>query len=107
MKKGMIKISVFYPNTEGKKFDMKYYLDHHVPLVSSSLGDVLQAVSYESGLAGGAPGAPAPFVAGATMFFNTMEEFGQAFAAASGTLMADLPNFTEIEPVIQISEVMA
>ncbi len=103
----MIKVSVFYPNTEGKKFDMNYYLDHHVPLVSSSLGEALQSASFESGLAGGAPGAPAPFVAGATMLFNSMEEFGQAFAAASGTLMADLPNFTDIEPVIQISEVKA
>lgn len=103
----MIKVTVLYPNTDGKKFDMNYYLDHHVPLVSSSLGEALQAVSYESGLAGGAPGAPAPFVAGATMFFNTMEEFGQAFGPASGTLIADLPNFTDIEPVIQISEVIA
>lgn len=86
----MIKVTVLYPNTEGKKFDMNFYLDHHVPLVSSSLGDPLQAASYESGLAGGAPDSPDPFVACASLFFNNMEEFGQAFAAAAGTLMADL-----------------
>ncbi len=84
---------------------MNYYLDHLVPLVSSCLEDLLQAASYESGR-GGAPGSAAPFVAGASMFFNSMEEFGHAFAAASATLMADLPNFTDIDPVIQISEVM-
>jgi uncharacterized protein (TIGR02118 family) len=43
----------------------------------------------------------------AHLYFNSMEEFGQAFATGAPILMADLPNFTDIEPVIQISEVMA
>jgi hypothetical protein len=29
----MIKVSVFYANEEGKKFDMDYYLNSHIPLV--------------------------------------------------------------------------
>lgn len=106
MKKGMIKVSVLYPNGEGKKFDMDYYIDKHVPLVSKTLGDALQGASYDKGLGGGAPGSPAPNVAMANLYFNSMEEFGQAFGAAAPTLMGDLPNFTDIAPVVQISEVM-
>ena len=30
----MIKVSVFYPNEEGKKFDMDYYLNSHIPMVN-------------------------------------------------------------------------
>jgi uncharacterized protein (TIGR02118 family) len=106
MKKGMIKLSVFYPNTQEKKFDMEYYLNSHVPMVAKTLGDALKDASYDKGLAGGAPGTPATFVAMANLYFNSIEEFGQAFAASAPTLMGDLPNFTNIEPVIQISEVM-
>jgi uncharacterized protein (TIGR02118 family) len=106
MKKGMIKVTVMYPNAEGKKFDMEYYIDHHIPLVSKTFGDALQDASYDKGLGGGAPGTPAIYVAMANLFFNSMEEFGQAFGAAAPTLMGDLPNFTDIAPVVQISEVM-
>ena len=78
MKKGMIKVSVMYPNGEGKKFNMDYYLNSHVPLVSKTLGDALQIASYDKGLGGGAPGSPATYVVIANFYFNSMEEFGKA-----------------------------
>jgi uncharacterized protein (TIGR02118 family) len=106
MKKGMIKVCVLYPAGENKNFDMEYYYNTHVPLVSKTLGEALKLANYDKGLGGGMPGSPAPFIAMANLFFNSMEEFGQAFAAGGTTLMSDLPNFTNIEPVVQISEVM-
>ena len=106
MKKGLIKVSVLYPNGDGKNFNMEYYLNSHVPLVSEILGDALINASYDKGLAGGAPDSPAPFVAIANLFFNSMEEFGGAFSTGAPILMGDLPNFTNIEPVIQINEVI-
>ncbi len=107
MQTGMIKVNVFYPAGEGKKFDMGYYVNTHVPMVSATLGTALKGAGFDAGRGGGMPGSAAPFVAIANMYFNSMEEFGQAFAGASATLMADLPNFTDIEPFIQISEVVA
>ncbi len=106
MKKGMIKVSVLYPNGDGGKFDMDYYLNSHVPLVTKTLGSALIEATYDKGLAGGAPNSPAPFVAIANLFFNSMEEFGGAFSSAAPILMGDIPNFTNIEPVIQINEVL-
>jgi uncharacterized protein (TIGR02118 family) len=107
MKKGMIKVSVFYPNQEGEKFDIEYYLSKHIPLVSKTLGSALKGAAYDKGLGGGAPNTPAVYVAMANLFFNSMEEFGEAFATGAPILMSDLPNFTNIEPVIQVSEVIA
>lgn len=107
MKKGMIKVSVLYPNGDGNNFDMEYYLNSHAPLVTDTLGDSLIEVSYDKGLGGGAPDSPAPFVAIANLFFNSMEEFGEAFSTGAPILMADFSNFTNIEPVIQINEVIA
>ena len=103
----MIKVSVLYPYEEGKTFDMDYYINSHAPLVTNTLGDALVEVSYDKGLAGGAPNSPAPFVAIANLFFNSMEEFGEAFSTAAPILMADIANFTNIEPVIQVNEVIS
>lgn len=103
----MTKVSVFYPNTDGKKFNMAYYCERHVPLVSKTLGKALKGASYDQGMGGGAPGSPAPFVAIAHLYFNSMEEFGQAFTTGAPILMADIPNFTDIEPIVQVSRVVA
>src|SRR6056297_1174871 len=106
MEKGMIKVCVFYPNGEGKTFDMDYYLSNHASLVSETLGSALQGASYDKGLGAAAPDAPAEYVAIANLHFKSLEDFGKAFEAGAETLMSDLPNFTNIEPVIQVSEVV-
>ena len=102
----MIKVSVIYPNTEGKKFDMNYYCNKHVPLVASLLGDALKDATVEKGIGGAAPGSPAPYAGMGNMYFNSIEEFGNSFGPNAEKIMGDLPNFTDIEPVIQVSEVM-
>ncbi|MFT6715779.1 MAG: hypothetical protein ACJA0Q_000408 [Saprospiraceae bacterium] len=106
MKKGMVKVSVMYPGGEGKKFNLDYYCNTHLAMVGGLLGDALQGANVETGVGGGAPGSPAPYVAIGTMYFNTAEEFGAAFGPNVEKIMGDLPNFTNIAPVIQISEVM-
>jgi len=106
MKKGMTKVSVLYPNSEGKKFNMEYYSTMHVTLVTSLLGDSLKGASIESGLGGGAPGSQAPFVSIANMYFDSVAAFEQSFGPNADKIMGDLPNFTDIEPINQISEVV-
>jgi uncharacterized protein (TIGR02118 family) len=59
----MIKVGVFYPNEEGKKFDMDYYLNSHIPMVQEKLGAALKASSVDQGLSGAGPGSPATYVA--------------------------------------------
>ncbi|EEG77905.1 EthD family reductase [Dethiobacter alkaliphilus] len=101
----MIKVSVLYPNSEGKKFDIDYYCNNHMSLVKEKLGTALKGGAVEVGLSGGEPGAPAPFLAMGHMYFDSMEEFQAAFLPHVATFMGDLPNYTDITPVIQISEV--
>lgn len=107
MSKGMIKVSVMYPNGEGKTFDMDYYLNKHIPMVKELLGDSLKDASVEKGLGSAAPGSAAPFAGIGTMYFNTVEDFGKAFGPNANQIMGDLPNFTNIAPDVQISEVLA
>jgi len=106
MQKGSIKVSVLYPNGEGKTFDMDYYSNNHVPMVGGLLGDAIIGATVENGLGGGEPDSPAPFAAMGNLYFDTMESFENSFGPNAETIMADLPNFTNIEPIVQISEVM-
>ncbi len=106
MEKGMIKVSVLYANGEGKTFDMDYYLNKHIPLVGGLLGDAVKGASIEKGLAGGAPGSVAPFATMSNLYFETVGAFQNSFGPNVDQIMGDLPNFTNIEPTIQISEVM-
>jgi uncharacterized protein (TIGR02118 family) len=106
MKKGMIKVSVLYPNGNDKTFDMDYYSNTHAPLVAGLLGDALKGVTVEKGLGGAAPGSAAIYIAIGNMFFNSVEEFGKAFGPNAEKIKGDMINFTNSPPVIQISEVV-
>ena len=101
----MIKVGVFYPQQEGSKFDMKYYLEKHIPMVRQKIGPALKGVAVEQGLAGGAPGAPMTYVAIAHLLFDSVDSFQTAFGAQAPAIMADVPNYTDIQPIVQISEV--
>src|SRR5207249_11362174 len=56
----MVRISVFYATSEGKKFDHDYYVNRHMKLVRERLGSFgLIRTEVDKGMAGGAPGAAA------------------------------------------------
>jgi len=102
----MIKFTVLYPNDASKNFDMDYYCTKHIPLVAGLLGDSVKGASVEKGIASGAPSDPAPFIATGNLYFESMASFESNFGANAPAIMADVPNFTTITPVVQISEVM-
>lgn len=101
----MIKVSVFYPYTEGCRFDMDYYCNSHMPLVQKKLGAACKGIFVEWGLGGGTPGSPPAFVAMGHVLCDSVETFQSAFEPHAAEIMGDIPNYTAIQPVIQISEV--
>ena len=101
----MIRVTVVYPNSSGSHFDIRYYCNTHIPLVRRLLGPALEVVAVEHGIAGAAPGSPAPYLAIGQLQFDSMEAFQSAFGPHSKEIMSDVPNYTNIQPIIQISEV--
>ena len=99
----MIKVSVLYTNGEGKTFDMDYYCNSHIPMVRRTLGAALKGLSVDLGV--GSPEAPAPYIAMVHLLFDSLEVFQAALATHGPTLMADAPNYTNAQPVFQVSEV--
>ena len=102
----MIKVSVMYPNTPGARFNHEYYRDKHMPMVQAKLGPALKYYTVDKGLAGGAPGAPATYVGMCHLFCDSVETFQAGFGPHVKDIMADVPNYTDIAPVMQISEVV-
>jgi len=101
----MVKVSVLYPNTADCKFDMTYYLTKHMPMVQQKLGAACKSMAVEQGIAGGAPGAPATYVAMGHLYFDSTDAFQAAFGPHAQSILADIPNYTNTQPTIQISEV--
>ncbi|HEY7245513.1 MAG TPA: EthD family reductase [Xanthobacteraceae bacterium] len=101
----LIKVSVLYPNVAGCRFDMSYYLNQHMPMVQQKLGAACKRMAVEEGVAGGLPGAPATYVAMGHLYFDSIDAFQSAFTPHAQAIMADIPNYTNTEPTIQISEV--
>ena len=104
----MIKISILYPNNKGSRFDLRYYIDIHMPmsieLLSSQSG--FKGVSVEHGLGGGIPGTDAAYVAMCHFLFTSLDDFMAAFTPNAAVLQGDMPNYTDIEPVIQVNEIL-
>ena len=106
IKKGMIKMAIYYPNEEGVTFDMDYYSTKHMPMAASLYGELLKGMEIDKGLRGATPEMPSPYIAVGYFYFENMEAFQQASREHSATIRADIPNYTNIRPKIQLSEVI-
>lgn len=101
----MVKVSIFYPSKPDSHFDVDYYLDTHMPLALGLLGSAVKAVSVEIGMLGGTPDQLPPFAAICSFTCETVQAFTDAFLPNADILQSDIPKFTDIAPVIQISEI--
>tara|TARA_Y100001972_G_scaffold124457_1_gene173605 strand:+ start:410 stop:730 length:321 start_codon:yes stop_codon:yes gene_type:complete len=105
MKKGTIKVSVFYPNGDGNTFDLDYYCNKHMPMVSKLLGGALKSTSVDKGIVGATPDQPALYSAIGNLYFDSIADFQTSFGPHAEKIMADAANYTNTQPAVQISEV--
>jgi len=106
VEKGLIKVSVMYPYAEGKTFNMEYYETKHMPMVAGFLGSNLVKFTIEKGLSSGIPNQPLPFMAIGIFYVKSLSEYQTAVAPNRDAIRADFPNYTNISPVILVSEVV-
>lgn len=104
--KGMIKVAILYPNGEGKTFDMEYYASHHMPMLAEIYGDALKKLEIDKGISGRTPDDPIPFLAIGYLYFERIEDYREGFAPHAEKILSDIPNYTNIKPILQISKVV-
>jgi uncharacterized protein (TIGR02118 family) len=101
----MVKVTVLYPNKPGSHFDVDYYLDTHMPMSARLLGPAIKSISIEIGRSGPSPDDQPPFAAICGFTCETVQAFTDAFLPVAGQLQGDIPKYTDIEPIIQISDI--
>lgn len=95
----MIRVSVYYPVTEGASFDHDYYREKHVPLAVRTWSPL--SAETDKGVNG-------PHVAAVHFTFESLDAFNEAMTAeGSADVLADVANYTSITPVLQTSEIVA
>lgn len=103
----MVIVSVVYPAGEGARFDIDYYMKTHVPMVGARWKDCgLRDAKVLRGSGTPDGGAPAYLVM-ALLDFDSAPAFQQALERHGPEIVGDIPNFTNVQPVIQINEVLA
>jgi uncharacterized protein (TIGR02118 family) len=101
----MIVLAVMYPNGPGKRFDMDYYCNTHMVMVKEMVGDALKGATVDRGLSGGEPGSSPEYAVITRLLFDSFGDQATYMAPHSSTFNADIPNFTNITPFFQFSEV--
>lgn len=101
----MVKISVLYPTRPGSRFDVEYFLNTHMPMAEKLLGAAVKAISVEIGRSGETPDQSPPFAAICGFTCESVQAFNTAFLPIATKLQGDIPNYTDIEPIIQVSDI--
>lgn len=97
----MFMVSVMYPS--GVSFDHAYYVDTHLKMVKELWTPMgLRDLQVLLGQAG-PDGAPAPYQLMANLSFDARSAFEAAASQHGAQIFADIPNFTEAKPVMQLS----
>ena len=102
----MIKVSVLYPNNLGARFDHAYYREKHLPLIARRMGAGLRYYTIDRGLNGGAPDLRATYIAACHLMCDSVATYQAAFGPHAREIRADIANFTDITPTVQVSEVI-
>lgn len=101
----MIKVSVMYPNSEGATFDADYYVNTHMAMVKDLVGDACKKTEVDVGLSKDEAGIPCSYIAMGHLYFDSVADFQKAFGPHGKTFAADVPNYTNVQGQIQVSEV--
>jgi uncharacterized protein (TIGR02118 family) len=103
----MFRVVMLYPQTNDSRFDMDYFLNKHIPRIREIFKDLgLRNIEVQQGIASAAPGQPAPFMCISSFLFDKLEDFQQGMAAQGAWIVGDVPNYTNVQPQIQISNLV-
>ena len=101
----MIRIAAVYPYQEGKKFDLDYYMNIHLPKVREKFEPYgLTKIEVDKPLESH-EGARSPFFAVGYLYFPSLKHFQEAYKSTGKEVISDIIKYTDVTPMIQVGEI--
>ena len=101
----MFRMITLYPASPGKRFDFDYYRSKHLPMVWQLLEPLgCQRIEVDRGVEGLQPGQGPSYVAVCHIQMESLERFQAGVTSIGSKILADHPNYTDIEPEHQMGE---
>ena len=102
----MIRVTGLYKDMSNSEFDFDYYMSTHMPMVKERLADFgMGNFEVEKGIVA-ADGGTAQYICIVHIEFSSIDDFKRGFEKHGEALAADVPNYTNIVPEMQISEIV-
>ncbi|THB64126.1 MAG: EthD family reductase [Gammaproteobacteria bacterium] len=101
----MIKVSVMYPNKTDGHFNIEYYKTVHMQMINDTVGHILKGYEVDAAISKELCEVDSPYIAIGHLIFESLETFQKEYLPHRDTFKADLVNFTDITPIVQISEI--
>ena len=97
---------IFYPNEEGARWDADYYRDGHMVLIMDLYGtEAIRRFEVRKGPEPAAGGPPSMFMGSVNFYIENQAAFDVAQAEHTATLLADIPNFSSVNPSVVTTEI--
>jgi len=100
----MVRATFSYANGPSTHFDLDYYVERHLPLARRLLNPV--RVEVDRGVSGEERDSAPRYTCVAHLFFATLEDYYEALEAHGDELGRDIPNYTNAELDILVSEMV-
>lgn len=100
-----VSLQVLYPIKDDTHFNYEYYFDKHMDVVGQHMGPHIERTLVTKGVSSG-PDTPPSHYAIATIVFADQDAMASAMSV-SGPVMADIANFTDVQPQILVGDVVS
>jgi uncharacterized protein (TIGR02118 family) len=70
------------------------------------MGPYCLKYTVDKGLTGRTPDAPPTYIAMCHIYADSVEAYNAGFGPHAKEILGDIPNYTDLQPVLQISEVV-
>ena len=101
-----VKVSIMYPNNDDVSFGMDYYSQQHMPMLAQLFASKMIRYEIDHGVGGRAQGEKPPFVAVGHLYFEKLSDYQEAFGTHAEKILSDIPNYTNVQPMVQISQLV-
>lgn len=98
-------VTVLYPNQPDAHFDFDYYRDQHLPMMRRLLGDNILQMELRRGLQA-VDGGAAPYLCLLNTQIRSAEAFTRVMTEQAELVLGDIPNYTNLKPLIQIDQLL-